>query len=228
MTRYLGPLLLLAALVVGDQIRIHRPDHKFRLSVEVETPEGVRAASGVMSVHPDRGYTQGGTTKTKGDAVALDLGRGKTLVVLLAHEDESKFVLDDINFVAVRAFSAAGQRAAFKSMDRVKGAVPVTGKLIPLMAALSDPSNPATMKAVDPRDLAAVFGPGVRLRSLNVEIVPNGLWPIDFGGALGEPVTRGIAATLPWVKDEKAAAKAIAAAGWTLISGDDASRAFTR
>ena len=34
--KWLGPLALLAALVIGDQIRINRPAHKYRLTVEVE------------------------------------------------------------------------------------------------------------------------------------------------------------------------------------------------
>ena len=77
--RWLGPLALLAALVIGDQIRINRPGHKYRLTVEVETPEGVKSASGIMAVHPDRSYSRGGRTRTKGDAVWLDLGGGKNL-----------------------------------------------------------------------------------------------------------------------------------------------------
>ena len=40
--KWVGPLALLAALVIGDQIRINRPGHKYRLTVEVETPEGIK------------------------------------------------------------------------------------------------------------------------------------------------------------------------------------------
>ena len=64
--KWVGPLALLAALVIGDQIRINRPAHKYRLTVEVETPEGIRSASGVMSVHPDRSYSRGGHTRGEG------------------------------------------------------------------------------------------------------------------------------------------------------------------
>ncbi len=34
---------------------------------------------------------------------------------------------------------------------------------------------------------------------MTAEVVPNGWWPLDFGGPLGEPVTRGIEARLPWL-----------------------------
>ena len=73
--KWFGPLALLAALVIGDQIRINRPGHKYRLTVEVETPEGRKSASGVLAVHPDRSYSRRGQTRTVGDAVFVDLGR---------------------------------------------------------------------------------------------------------------------------------------------------------
>ncbi|MDB5549987.1 MAG: hypothetical protein JWP21_3434, partial [Tardiphaga sp.] len=148
--RFLGPVLLLALLVGGDQIRIHRPDHKYRLTLQLETPQGVRSASGVMSVHPDRGYTKGGSTQTRGDAVLLDLGGGKNLVALLAHHGDRGIDLDDINYVAVRAFGAAGQRAVFRQMDRVTGAALVAGSVMPVLATFTDLSDPASMREVKP------------------------------------------------------------------------------
>ena len=52
--KLVGPLLLLAALVVGDQIRINRPNHKYRLTVEVETPARAAASRSVMLDIPAR------------------------------------------------------------------------------------------------------------------------------------------------------------------------------
>jgi hypothetical protein len=117
-SKWLGPLALLAALVIGDQIRTNRPGHKYRLTVAVETPEGVRSASGVMAVHPDRGYSRGGHTGTKGDAVLVDLGGGKNLLALLAHADKS-LDFDGINYVALRAYKAAGRNVSFNEMSRM-------------------------------------------------------------------------------------------------------------
>src|SRR6266849_5048030 len=111
--KWVGPLALLAALVIGDQIRINRPGHKYRLTVEVQTPEGVKSASGVMAVHPDRSYSRGGHTLTRGDAVLVDLGGG--------------------NYVALRAYNAAGRKASFNEMSRMTGAVPVKGALVPVL-----------------------------------------------------------------------------------------------
>jgi hypothetical protein len=226
--KWLGPLALLAALVIGDQVRINRPGHKYRLALEVETPEGVKSAAGVLSVHPDRGYSRHGSTLTRGDAVWVDLGGAKNLVALLAHIDKG-LELDGMNFVALRAFNAAGRKATFNAMNQMTGTAPVTGALIPVLAAFSDVNDPATMHVVKPDDLAATYGKGFRLRGVTVEAVPNGFWPLDFGGVLGEPVTRGIEAKLPWWgRAGDPAATAMRAAGLTSKETIDAKEVFTR
>ena len=226
--KWLGPLALLAALFIGDQIRINRPGHKYRLTVEVDTPEGTKSASGVLSVHPDRGYSRRGQTATKGDAVFVDLGGGKNLVALLAHVDKT-VDLDGINYLALRAYKAAGRNPSFNDMSRMTGVMPVTGALIPVLVTFADPSNPATARNVAPDDLEAAFGKGYRLHGVTAEVVPNGFWPLDFGSPLGEPVTRGIEAKLKWLNGaDNPAAVAVRAAGLPVAEPFDAKAAFTR
>ena len=229
-SKWVGILTLLAVLVIGDQIRINRPGHKYRLTVEVETPDGIKSASGVMAVTPDRGYSRKGHTATSGDALFIDLGSGKNLVTLLAHFDHT-LDLDGMNYVALRAYGASsGQRVSFNEMSRIRGVVPVTGELIPVLAAFADPADPSTMQTVPPDDIASVLGNGFRLHGVSAEVVPNGFWPVDFGGVLGEPVTRGIEAKLPWLKGsgDSAAAAALKAADLTSKEKIDAREVFTR
>ncbi|MGY8709581.1 hypothetical protein RAD16_27885 [Bradyrhizobium sp. 18BD] len=57
--------------------------------------------------------------------------------------------------------------------------------------------------------------------------MPNGFWPIDFGEVLGEAVTRGIEAKLPWLAAPgDPAATALKAAGLPGVA--DAREAFAR
>jgi len=226
--KFVGPLALLAVLFFGDQIRINRPGHKYRLTVEVETSDGIKSASGVMAVHPDRSYSRGGRTQTKGDAVLVDLGGGKNLVALLAHI-AGPLDLDAINYVALRAFRATGRNVSFNEMSRLTGAVAVTGALIPVLVSFTDLGDPSSARTVPPGDLAAVLGEGFRLHGISAEPVPNGVWPLDFGWPLGEPVTRGILAKLPWLNGpDDAAATALRAAGLPGAERIDAREAFTR
>jgi hypothetical protein len=226
--KWLGPLALLAVLFIGDQIRINRPGHKYRLTIEVETPEGIKSGSGILSVHPDRGYSRHGHTALRGDAVFVDLGGGKNLVSLLAHIDK-KIDLDAINYVALRAYRAAGRNVSFNEMNRQTGAVPVKGALIPVLVTFAVPGDPASARAVPPDDLETALGSGFHLRGVTAEVVPNGVWPLDFGGALGEPVSRGVEARLPWwTGTNDPAATALRAAGLPVGEAIDAKEAFTR
>ena len=233
--KWFGLLALLAALVIGDQIRINRPGHKFRLTVEVETPDGRKSASAVLAVHPDRGYARGGKTRTVGDALYVDLGGPKNLVALLAHLDNGKIDPDAINYVALRAYIAAsGKRIPFGVMNTQSGIAPVKGELVPVLVTFADPANPDSARSISPDDAEAVLGKGYRLQGITAEVVPNGFWPIDFGGFLGEPVTRGIAANLPWLKGagdasaQNAATRALRAAGLPGVEGGTALDTFTR
>lgn len=229
--KWFGPLALLAVLLVGDQIRINRPGHKYRMTVEVETPAGVKSAAGIIAVTPYRGYNPGGHTRASGEAVFVDLGGGKNLVALLAHPDKA-LDLDGINYVALRAYPAVtGKRVNFNDMSRQTGVVPVRGELIPVLLTFADPANPASARVVPPDDAEAVLGKGFRLRGITAEVVPNGFWPVDFGGGLGEPVTRGIEGKLPWLNGtgaSAAAATALKAAGLSGVESIDAMAAFTR
>jgi hypothetical protein len=237
-SKWAGLLGLLAVIVIGDQIRINRPGHKFRLTVEVTTPDGIKSASGILAVVPDRNYNRGGRTTMRGEAVFVDLGQdrgkdpgqGKNLVVLLAHQQGGKLDLDDINYVALRAYGAAhSNRVSFSDINRQTGIVPVQGDLIPVLVSFGDPKDPHTARLVAPDHAEAVLGEGYAIRGLTAEVVPNGFWPIDFGGVLGEPVTRGIEAKLPWLAAPgEAAATALKAASLPVGGGIEAQEAFAR
>ena len=105
--------------------------------------------------------------------------------------------LDGMNYLALRAYKAAGRNVSFNEMSRMTGAVPVTGALIPVLVTFADLNDPASARTARPDNLEAAFGTGFKLHGISAEAVPNGLWPLDFGGVLGEPVTRGMESRLP-------------------------------
>jgi hypothetical protein len=75
----------------------------------------------------------------------------------------------------------------------------------------------------------AALGRGFHLRGISAEVVPNGVWPLDFGGPFGEPVTRGIEAKLPWWNGaDNPAGKAVRAAGLQGGEAIDPKEVFTR
>jgi hypothetical protein len=98
-----------------------------------------------------------------------------------------------------------------------------------VLLSFADPATPGTARVVRPDDAEAALGNGYRLEGISVEVVPNGYWPLDFGGPLGAPVTRGIQAKLPWLNGAgDSAATALRAAGLSGVEAVDAAEAFTR
>jgi hypothetical protein len=231
--KWIVPVLLIGVIYIADQIRINRPDHKYRLTMTVETPSGVKSASGILSVRPNRSYGGTGTgssfPQTTGDALELDLGEGRSLVALLAHgEDGANF--DDPSFLPTRLVSAQDRRVGFRDVKKFAGApaLSVPAEQRPVFVSFANLADPKTARRVNAGALEASVGKGFRLRDLTVEIVANGFWPIDFGGALGEPVTRAIAQKLPWLKTPGGAAAALQASGLKVGDGFVPEAAFTR
>jgi hypothetical protein len=101
--------------------------------------------------------------------------------------------------------------------------------LVPVLVTFADPANPGTARHVPADAAETALGQGYRLHGISAEVVPNGFWPLDFGGALGEPVTRGIQLRLPWLNGaDDAATAALRAAGLPGVEAVDAKAAFTR
>ena len=228
--KWFGPLALLAALVIGDQIRINRPAHKYRLTVEVETPEGRKSASGVLAVHPDRSYPAAARPARWAMPFSSISGRARTSSrCWRMSTTTSSYSTTSTTSPCAPIRPLRGKRVSFNAMSALTGIVPVTGELVPVLVTFADPADPASARAVAPDDAEAVFGKGYRLQGMTAEVVPNGFWPLDFGGVLGEPVSRAIAAKLPWLGGAgDSAATALRAAGLPGVDGIDAREAFTR
>ncbi|MBN9041216.1 MAG: hypothetical protein BGP05_06165 [Rhizobiales bacterium 62-47] len=217
-------LALVAIVVVGNLIYLNRPDHKYRLTIDIQTPDGIKSGSSVIAVYhaKDGGIIPGvgGGTGIKGDAIFIDLGGGRNLVALLVRGEHASY-LDGMDDLALRAFHAAGysksvqdvgastaknlspapssRRLLFSDVKNLTGTVSLTGTLIPTLATLKDVTNPKSIVEVSANDLVPVFGPGYRIESASLTMLPVGLWPFDFGSVLGEPVTRGIEKKLPFL-----------------------------
>lgn len=193
-------IVVIAVFLFGSWVSAARPDHKYRLTFDVVTPQGLVSASNVMAVYLDDFSIGpiGGGIGMKGDAVFVDLGAGKNLIAILAHGRTASDV-DGMSRLAMNAFAAAGQKVPFKDVKRLTGTVPVRDSLIPTLVTFTDLNNPATAKVLDAGDVEATFGKGYRMQGVSLEMLPVGLWPFDLGGPLSKPVTRGIEKQVPFL-----------------------------
>ncbi|MFA5969201.1 MAG: hypothetical protein WC816_08170 [Sphingomonas sp.] len=173
----------LAMLMVGC-VRYY-PTYRYRLTVEVDTPSGVKFGSSVIQV---RSWDQAGfpgpeaggfRSEVKGEAVAVDVAPGQTLFALLRSEhsvDWATFATAEIN----------RDDRAVHTLPRWKKN-PGTGETYsryPMLVRFRDIHDPKSVELVDPDDLAATFGPGFKLRRIAVQLTRD-------------PVTVGIKSHLP-------------------------------
>jgi len=166
---------------------------RYRMTVEVETPEGLRTGSSVREVEIwERmgdsmiGNKVGG--KVRGEAVAVDLPNGQTLYMLLG----------DARWLAHQAIETPPpgpghhlwgvKRARWMVENKAKGELP-RGRY-PMLVASDDPRDPRAFVELDPEDLEATLGQGYSLKRVKIEITDEPL-TIGIEKRLPEPIGEG-------------------------------------
>ncbi len=216
--RLLKAVGVLISLVVLAKVFVF-PDyrHRFRLTIEFDTPDGVKSASGVHEVvrkdvrwiffAPGAHFEY----HFHGEAIFLDLGRGKHVIALLAHGPTADQT--EVLSMGVETFHPGLRSidsAVWSERPRLTGVLQLPERYIPTMVTFADLSNPTTARVVFAVDrglgTATSFvtdnaegelGTGYRFHQATIERV-QGMWPFDILGYYGYPVSRGIEGRLPW------------------------------
>ena len=163
---------------------------RYRLTLEVETPEGTKTGSGVME-HGARwndgitrglGAGPGLAVDTRGEAIIIDLGARGLLLCLMTRDDTRAGSSDELLLPAIFPFEKWGGAIDNYSayLGRLAWSKPVADaplKSLPMLARFRDPLDPATAERVDPTNLAATFGSGVRLVRVTAQITNDPLPP---------------------------------------------------
>ena len=200
----LGLALVLFVMQSACSRSDEAPDYSYRLTVEVETPEGLRRGSSVIQVRQRLGrsaVSPGNSSVSRrayGEAVAVDLPGGRTLFALLRSEQEVDWAASVMQYAAPK-FVGEDFEEQLDNMLLIKGEVtlprywpPFAGGLrmtgYPMLVTFGDIADPTSVTRVDPDDLAVTFGEGVSLRRITVEITDD-------------PVTTGIEERLGWINE---------------------------
>jgi hypothetical protein len=176
---------------------------RYKLTIAVETPEGIKTGSSVIQVNAGRqpellGY--GTAIGIRGEAAAVDLGeRGVLLSLLVSKTDVDygyRIVFEQFPF---QYGGLTKEGIAHYASLRAKAEL--SPSQLPMLVRFRDTNDPKTVELVDPNDLAKSFGADVQIKSATIEMVNVGIWPFSMFGITGEPVTRGIATKLGWLDD---------------------------
>jgi hypothetical protein len=153
--------------------------YRFRMTVEVETPEGLKTGSSVYEVRaekdiklsPDMGNAH---TSIRGEAIAVDLPRGKTLFALL-----KTVAGDDLPYMSMKTLDPAYNNKSVESAQRIasgngiRSPADIAEGDYPMLVTFTDIDDPKSVQRVDPANLAASFGPGIRLKRITVEVTDD-------------------------------------------------------
>ena len=203
--------------------------YRYKLTVEVETPTGIRSSASVIAIRHTPGPKNflgrmgSDPDKMQGEAVFVDLGEGRHVVMLLPDTG-----------TAFRAFGL-DQSPEFREgrahLHDLVSRLPLGSKValkvpeIPVMVTFADRVDPTSFKivyrttkhVVPIDDFASLFGPGYALKAVTLEIVSN--WT---------PVTKGIDSKIVGLRDAKKWDSTIYALPFSYIRLDVGSGALMR
>ena len=178
-----------------------------RRIITVDTPEGPRSGSNVVE---SKVHFLGGMVRAlghavrgegRGEATVVDLGPRGLLFATLASENdlassgvasfyggcEAPFPRGKFPGKFVQGGSANDEYIDYlDALNRQKPKGDVPFKYLPMLARFRNPNDPTSVERVDPVDLAASFGAGVKFDRMSIEITDAS-------------VTKGIETALPWL-----------------------------
>jgi hypothetical protein len=177
---------------------------RYRLTVEVETPEGVKSGYSVWEYRVTDikvGFTPQ-STEQRGEAVAVELPNGQTLFALLidgdGFPDYPRHVIEDMlrqtpeykanyetAFLEVFPVWTRGRKSwVVPPWRSPSGPSEKPRSAYPMLVTFKDIADPASVKRVDPGDMSTSFGKGYRIKAITVQVTD-------------EQVTTGVQDRLP-------------------------------
>lgn len=175
------------------------------MTVEVQTPSGIRSGSSVVQVQPrdnGKGFPgpeAGGIRQDiHAEAVAVGLPGNRTLFALLTPPGDDSYaanLMGNLNQGLLER-SSGDYRAYLRELKKKTGPISVprlgtsvSGRplnLWPLFVMFKDEHDPASVFQVNPEDSEALLGPGTKISRLVVELTD-------------ERPSKGIEKRLPWI-----------------------------
>ena len=187
-------LSIIAAILVSVVafVWLSFPTHTFRyrLTLDTSVDGQLRSGSGIFEISlqekPDWFPANGSVTPSvKGEAVVVDLG-SKGLLFALLTGDPLRNSSPAYELASSTFSDPKGLSATLWKIKASIGRVDVPLNNLPLLVRFGDLADPKSVARVDPNDLAASFGPGVKLVRATIEITDD-------------PVTTGIEKRLGWL-----------------------------
>ena len=178
--------------------------YRYRLTIEVDTPEGLRTGSSVIeTTTTDRTKSWGPpesriiSSRVRGEAVFVDLGEGRNVVALLAHGDQGDDGLD-FDWLIPGVLGRSPVRNS--NLIKTPGVYTVPPYLVPTLVTFKKTTDPSSGLIISKSDFPRIFGPGYAFRRAIVEILASETWT-SYLSFVNENSKEGIAQHFPWLSD---------------------------
>jgi len=154
-----------------------------KLTVTVETPQGEVTGSSVVRVVSSFGQVPLSNSevgyKVTGEAAVVEIAPGRYLFALLGNSEAERFY-------RALGYNYADRGEKLDRIARMQGESRVLKPdNYPLLVTFADIADPKTVRRVEPDNLAASFGPGVRLKAITLEITDEKVTEGRVEGVLG-------------------------------------------
>jgi hypothetical protein len=199
-------VIAVAAVLLELRYPTHR--YRYRLTITAITDGQPRVGSSVIEVRVSKQpqflpEVLPVRFSSKGEAVFVDLGRGRNLVGLLASGPFGQSPSYPELIVTQHLKIPVSDDQQMASLASRQGIWQLDLSELPTLVTFDDVNDPNSGRIVQPGDLESVFGPGVSLRSATIEIVPAGIWPLTLIGLTGEPIRYNLMERLPFLVSHK-------------------------
>lgn len=189
--------VLAAAMVLLGAWGGRNETYRYKLTLAVDTPVGIKRGSSVVEATFFEASVPGSGImhRLRGEAVYVDLGpEARPLIALLTqtlHAPKNVWSRDG-GPGAPLLVRLNGRPLSERVVDDIKQIASMRGRHeltpddLPNLVTFANTDDPASVIEIDPDDLASTLGPGISWREITVE-------------STDEPLTALIARKLPWL-----------------------------
>ena len=200
------------------------PTYRVKLTVEVETPSGLRKGSNVCEVRTSRTGSNFPASPNqisytvRGASVAVDL-LGGTLFTIMQADSIGSALISAHNYYR-RTSNLPEDPIDSRTINRlIREAKPIilprfffkeeSRSGFPQLVRFRDTNDPASVEWVDPDDLERLFGSGTKIKQLIIQVTDD-------------PISSSIVARLPWLPNYRANQLPFNGIKSTVVSTNDA------
>jgi hypothetical protein len=150
---------------------------RYRVTLEVDTPSGLRTGSSVLESTFTSGsrFEYSARAWTYGEAPTVDLGNGRYLFAVLSDPFGTKtmyqMLLHVLRYPETRPPLADPDASSFRQANETKPFGVVRRDDYPMLVTFGNVNDPATVMAVNPENMASEIGAGHDLRRITIQVV---------------------------------------------------------